>query len=381
MILGRSLRGRLTLSMAAVLCGSVALVMALHEMEENGHGVGGRLSRLLLGDELPEPWQDVMVLAPFGCLILGLIGIVCRWSLRPLIHASTEASLVGPHRPGNRISTAGLPSEISPLVAAVNAALDRLGSAYEIERRFTMNAAHELRTPLATLSLRLQRVRYDNVPVDWPAIDRDFVSINGLIDKLLDLARKEEAAVGRDRDPEQQPCVRFDELVRDAAAQMLPLAQSLGRALSVELPDAMPVRGDAADLQDLVRNLIENALTHGIGRIALHGRIEKSITGSRIVLDVADDGPGIEPDRGDQLFERFRKGRQASRGSGLGLAIVREVARSHGGTVGFAGGANCVVRVVLPVAGRAEPALARPALPGVETRRVSQQRKGAELLE
>lgn len=379
MIVGRSLRGRLILSMAAVLCGSVALVMALHEMEENGHGLGGRLSRLLLGDELPEPWQDVMVLAPFGFLILGLIGIVCNWSLRPLIQASIEANLVGPHRPNTRISTTGLPTEISPLVAAVNAALDRLAGAYEIERRFTMNAAHELRTPLATLSLRLQRVRYDNVPVDWPAIDRDFVSINGLIDKLLDLARKEEAAFGRDHDPEQQPCARFDELIGDAGAQMLPLAQSLGRELVIDLPDALPVRGDAADLQDLVRNLIENALTHGAGRITLHGRIEKSIAGSRIVLDVADEGPGIEPDRGDQLFERFRKGRQASRGSGLGLAIVREVAQSHGGTVGFAGGANCVVRVVLPVAGDAAPALVRSIVPGMGTKRTVQQLKRPRL--
>lgn len=348
MIFGRSLRGRLTLSMAVVLCGSVALVMALHEMEENGHGLGGRLSRLLLGDELPEPWQDVTVLAPFGFLILGLIGIVCRWSLRPLVHASTEASLVGPHRPGNRISTTGLPTEVSPLVAAVNAALDRLAGAYEVERRFTMNAAHELRTPLATLNLRLQRVRYDHVPVDWAAIDRDFVSINGLIDKLLDLARKEEAAVGRERDPATQPDVRFDELVKDAAAQMLPLANSLDRALSIDLPDALPVRGDAADLQDLVRNLIENALTHGTGRIGLHGRIEKTVDGPTIVLDVADEGPAIEPDLGDQLFERFRKGTQASHGSGLGLAIVREVTRSHGGTVGFVRGGHCVVRVMLP---------------------------------
>lgn len=366
MIFGRSLRGRLTLSMAVVLCGSVALVMGLHEMEENGHGVGGRLSRLLLGDEMPEPWQDVMVLAPFGCLILGLIGIVCSWSLRPLIHASAEAGLVGPHRPGHRISTTGLPTEISPLVAAVNAALDRLAGAYEVERRFTMNAAHELRTPLATLSLRLQRVRYDHVPVDWPAIDRDFVSINGLIDKLLDLARKEEAALGRDRDPAKQPRVRFDELVENAAAQMLPLAQSLGRVLAIDLPDAMPVRGDAADLQDLVRNLVENALTHGVGRIGLHGRIEKTTGSSRIVLDVVDEGPGIEPDLGDQLFERFRKGTQASSGSGLGLAIVREVAQSHGGTVGFIRGPNCVVRVVLP---------------GVETERALQVPRRSELFE
>lgn len=345
---GWSLRGRLTLSMAAILCGGLAAVTGLHEMEESGHGIGERLSRLVLGDELPEPWQDMAVLAPFGMLILALVGIVTRRSLRPLLHASAEAARVGPHSPERRIGTNGLPSELAPLVGAMNLALDRMAGAYELERRFTLNAAHELRTPLTTLSLRLQRIRHDGVPIDWPAIDGDVAAMSGLIDRLLDLARKEAAAAAGSRHDGRQTMLDLCRPIRAAAAQMLPLVEAAGRSVAVELPDRLPVRGDMADLHDMVRNLIENALVHGMGGIVLRGRLGTGAAGVVAMLDVADDGPAIAPGQGEQLFERFRKGRQAGRGSGLGLGIVREVARGHGGSVGFVDGACCVVRVVLP---------------------------------
>ena len=243
--------------------------------------------------------------------------------------------------------------ELSPLVKAMNAALDRLAGAYEVERRFTMNAGHELRTPLTTLALRLQRVRHDGAPLDWPALERDIASMSARIDGLLDLARKQGA--GADS-VETDPVVDFDRVVRAAAAQMLPLVEAAGRALSVELPD-IPVpgfrlRGNAADLQDMVRNLIENALHHGAGRIGLSGamiRVANDDGRSHLKLDVSDEGQGVPEALRPMMFERFRKGRQASAGSGLGLAIVQEVVQRHGGTVGFLPGPDCVVQVLLPV--------------------------------
>ena len=341
---GRSLRGRLTGSMGLILCGGLVAVAALHELEQD-HGPGGRLGRLLLGDELPEPWQDLAVLLPFCGLILLLVGIVCRWSLRPLTRASAEAARVGPLDPDRRIDVAGLPDELFPLVAAMNAALDRLATAYQVEKRFTSNAAHELRTPLATLSLRLQRIRHDGAPIDWPALDRDIAAMSGLIDRLLDLARRQDAGT----DATGAAPVNFCRIIRKAAAQMVPLVEAAGRDLAVELPDCLRVRGDAMDLQDMVRNLIENALRHGAGRIALHGRASAGADGGGVArLDVADEGTGVAPELRHSMFERFAKGRQAGAGSGLGLAIVQEVVRRHGGTVGFVPGPRCVVRVALP---------------------------------
>ena len=349
MRLGRSLRGRLTLSMGLILCVGLGVVAALHALEE-GSGLERQLGRLLLGDELPEPLQDLAVLLPFGGLMLLLIGVVCRWTLRPLLRASMEAAEVGPHDPGRRIGTRGLPDELSPLVAAMNAALDRLAGAYEVERHFTMNAAHELRTPLATLRLRLQRVRHDGAPLEWPAIERDIAGMGARIDGLLDLARKQAAVAERGR-AETDPPVELHRVVRAAAAQMLPLVEAARRELAVELPEppaaGLAVRGDAADLQDMVRNLIENALHHGAGRIGLHAAPAGR---AQVALEVSDEGEGVPDALRASMFERFRKGRQASAGSGLGLSIVQEVVRRHGGTIGFLPGRRCVVRVLLPLA-------------------------------
>ena len=355
---GRSLRGRLTSSMALILCIGLGVVAGLHALEA-GRGFERQFGRLLLGDELPEPWQDLAVLLPFGAVMLLLIGVVCRWTLRPLLRASMEAAAVGPHDPGRRIGTRGLPDELSPLVAAMNAGLDRLAGAYEVERRFTMNAAHELRTPLATLRLRLQRVRHDGASLDWPALERDIAGMSARIDRLLDLAGKQAAGFGAGQAAETGPMLEFGRVVRAAAAQMLPLVEAADRELRVDLPEpsaaALCLRGDAADLQDMVRNLIENALHHGAGRIslsaALQGMRARVGEGGRghLALDVGDEGEGVPEELRPMMFERFRKGRQASPGSGLGLAIVQEVVQRHGGTVGFLSGPRCIVRVLLPV--------------------------------
>lgn len=343
----RSLRGRLIGSMTVLLCGGLALVSALHALEQDGHDPGGRLGRVagrfLIGDELPEPWQDLAVLLPFSLVMLLLIGAVTAWSLRPLLRASQEAASAGPHDPAARIATANLPSEISPLVEAVNAALDRLTAAYETERRFTANAAHELRTPLATLSLRLQRTRHDGAPIQWEAVEADLVVMRRLIEGLLDLARKE--AAGR-----SGTTLNLSRIVREAAAGIEPLVQQAGRALLVELPDALWITGNADDLRDMVRNLAQNALVHGQGRIHIHlGQDAGAGLGESAVLDVCDDGPGIASADREIVFERFRKGSPSVQGSGLGLAIVRAVASAHGGRVGFVDHPGCRLRVVLPL--------------------------------
>nr|WP_321983000.1 HAMP domain-containing sensor histidine kinase [uncultured Lichenicoccus sp.] len=336
-----SLRRRLIGSMSVLLLGGLALVSALHALE-HGRDLTGRIGRLLLGDELPEPWQDLAVLLPFGLVMLALIGVVTRWSLRPLDVASREAEAAGPGDPAARISTGGLPCELRPLGRAMNAALDRLTAAWEGERRFTADAAHELRTPLAALSLRLQRSRRLDAPTDWTAIDADIAAMRHLVEGLLDLARKEGG--GGDRAP-----VNFCRIVREAAAGVHPLIEEAGRSLVVELPDAVVVRGEAGDLRDLVRNLVQNALLHGAGRIAV--RMAASADG--VVLEVADEGCGIPVADREAMFERFRKGRTATAGSGLGLAIARAVVVAHGGRIGIPDGAGSLVRVVLPAGGAA----------------------------
>jgi two-component system sensor histidine kinase QseC len=325
-----SLRLRLAVSMLLVLVVAVAASSLLDRM-----GGGGAVPAA------EEPYQDGLVLLCFSVAVLGLIWGVSQWSLRPLSRASAEAALAGPRNPGVRLSAVRLPTEIRPLVDAVNGALDRMEAAYEAERRFTADAAHELRTPLSVLSLRLQRARLEG-QLDWEAIEGDVRQMSRLVTQLLDLARKEQA--GRDVAP---PPVNFSRVAREAAGMIAPLAEQAGRALRVDLPDSMPVRGRPDDLRDAVMNLLDNAVTHGAGTIELSGLCRDG----RCLVEVRDEGPGVPAELRDAIFGRFRKANANSPGTGLGLAIVREVAESHQGRVHFLVEACCAVRLDLPTAG------------------------------
>ena len=212
---------------------------------------------------LDEDYEYLYVLAPFVLLSLALVWPISGWSLRPVARASREAAAVGPANPAARITADRLPDEVRPLAEAVNAALDRLARAYVAERRLTADAAHELRTPLAVLSLRLQKARLGEA--DWPAIERDVTRLGRLVGQLMDLARRESPARG-DVTPAE---LNLSRIVRQAAAQVLPLAEEAGRLLEVDAPDEVRVPGRADDLRDMMVNLLDNALVHGAGTISV----------------------------------------------------------------------------------------------------------------
>jgi len=308
----------------------------------------GDFSRDALADSLfQEQAEQVFILAPFALLALVVIWFVSGWSLRPLARASSEAARVGPAVPELRITTEGLPKEIQPLVKAFNGALDRLARAYASERRLTADAAHELRTPLAVLNLRLQRARSSG-KIDWPTIERELGQMSRLIAQLLDLTRKE--ALAREDQLEDLPVINLSRVIREASAMLVPLAESQKRRVHVELPDTALMRGNADDLRDMVRNLLENAIIHGRGTVSVtispahspkpHWRVE-----------ICDEGDGVSLGQEELIFGRFKKLNSGSPGAGLGLAIVRQVATRHGGLVQFMTGRGCVL-VELPATER-----------------------------
>ncbi len=297
-----------------------------------------------LADSLfQEQAEQAFILAPFALLALIVIWFISGWSLRPLARASREASLVGPANPEMRLSTAGLPKEIQPLVKAVNGALDRLARAYAAERRLTADAAHELRTPLAVLNLRLQRARASG-RIDWPTIERELGQMGRIILQLLDLTRKE--ALMREALPEFLPVVNLSRVIREASAMLVPLAESQNRPVNVDLPDIAPVRGHDDDLRDMFRNLLENAIVHGRGIVSVT-MTPSQAPQSHWQIEVCDEGDGVTAGQEEWVFGRFRKLNSTSPGAGLGLAIVRNVAARHGGLVKFKAGRGCVM-VELP---------------------------------
>ena len=281
-----------TLSLRIRLLGAMTAVFAL------GLAVALICSRYGVGNSIP-----------LTILALSLIWLISGWSLRP-----------------------------------VNGALNRLSCAYSTERRLTANAAHELRTPLAVLTLRLQRARLTGT-LDWLAIERELAQMTRLTDQLLNLARKESDA--HENDLDQAPVVNLSRAIREAAALVVPLMEDQGRTLTVDAPDVTPIRGNAEDLRDMIRNLLDNALIHGRGTVTVRLDSIAALAQSRI--EVADEGPGVPPGQEERVFERFRRLNTESPGSGLGLAIVRHVARTHGGDARFAPGRGLII-LTLPAA-------------------------------
>lgn len=308
-------------------------------------------SEALAESMLEESVEPTILLIPIGIVALATIWLVGSWSLRPLERASREASAVGPANPNARVSTEGLPDEVLPLVGAVNGALDRLSRAYEAERRLTADAAHELRTPLAVLDLRLQRAELGG-GVDWSAVRRDFEHLHRVVAQLLDLARMESAAAYAL--PEPQP-VNLSRIVREATAMVLPLADDAGREIEISTDGDVPISimGYAADLRNMVRNLLDNALSHGAGKVTVRlTGPARPHEGEPAVLQVSDEGPGVPEELRDTVFDRFRKGKSSTSGAGLGLAIVRHVARVHGGSARVSPTGNNCIEVMLWGAGR-----------------------------
>ena len=304
--------------------------------------------KALAGSLIEQDATPLLVFIPFIFAGFVLIALVINHTLRPLQRASSEASRIGPASPVARVNPRGLPSEIIPLVTAFNGALDRLSRAYQVEKRLTADAAHELRTPLAVLRMRLEQARLaKGEPMDWDAIRRDFAQIDRLTGQLLDLARKEQG------DTVRTGRVNLSRIAREAAALMLPLVENAGRTLSVIAPEAVLVSNAAEDdLRDMTRNLIENALIHGAGIITVAVERRSEFNDAVAVITVTDEGRGPPAALRTTVFERFRKGDSATPGAGLGLAIARHVAESHGGDAAFIDDQGCAVRVTLPVSPR-----------------------------
>lgn len=288
---------------------------------------------------LMQRWADFLpglIFVAFAGVGLVAAWLVAAWSLRPLGLAAKEAALIGPDRPEARLSIAELPTEIRPMAEAVNQALDRVAAAYANEKRFTAEAAHALRTPLAVLDLRLQRAAQGG-HIEWPAVRGDLAELSRVVAGLLTLSRADRA--GRMRTVAE---VNLSRLAREAAAAFSPRLEALGRAIEVTAPNVpILLQGEAGELREMVFALIDNALNHGAGTVALDLKRQ----GEAIVLGVGDQGAGLPAAEWEAVFERFHKVDGTSPGAGLGLAIVRQIARNHGGDAHFVAASR--VEVVL----------------------------------
>ena len=213
--------------------------------------------------------------------------------------------------------------------------------AHRRQRTFVADAAHELQSPLASYRTQLEVAQRRDDPSGWHGVASDLLAetdrMERLVRDLLFLARQDSSAT-------MTSLVDLDDIVLEEVARV---RSTTSVEVDVKGVSAAPVRGRRDDLARLVRNLLANGVRHASARVWVACRQDESGT----LLVVEDDGPGIDPDLREAVFERFRRGDAArghESGTGLGLSIVRAVAERHGGDVRIAdggGGARFEVRL------------------------------------
>jgi len=277
---------------------------------------------VLIDDIVREFFSRVgWITLPILLLLLIIDVGIFRRALNPLLKASEMAEKIGPESTDVRLPLEAMPSEIKPLVHTVNQALGRLERGFLVQRDFTADAAHELRTPLSILQARIDTIPDRQVAKE---LSRDIARMKRIVSQLLDIAELEAFAVGPDETADLKA------VCTDVAGFIAPLAIVEGKHILLDAPE-MPVwiHGNAEVLFRAVRNVAENALRHTPEGTAVTVLVQNSST-----VSISDCGPGIASAEKAQIFRRFwRKDRRGSTGAGLGLSIVKRIMDAHQGTI------------------------------------------------
>lgn len=259
-------------------------------------------------------------------LLVLLIFVAIRKALSPLQSLSDEIK----QRKSSDLSPfqdSHIPVEIKPLLESLNLFMGKVASMVDILKRFTSDAAHELRTPITALKLQLSLVEQASSKSERDSAIQDLKEgINRseqLVSQLLTLARIEPENRTRQLDK-----INLEKLVKKSIEDLLPLAQEKSIDLGLDCSKDYVVHGVEAEIKVLVNNIIDNSIRYtpnnGVVNVLLYKQEDN------VILEVSDSGPGIPNDDFVRVFERFYRGdNKQINGSGLGLSIVKEIALQH----------------------------------------------------
>ena len=289
------------------------------------------------GDTPFEEFGEVILYGGLPALLLAVVGgwFLMRRALAPLSRFTRAVEQVYPETLGEQLPSTGNGDEVDRLTEVFNSMMRRLDNSFSHIREFTLNASHELKTPLTIMrgeiETRLRDPATSSADHEFFADQLDEITrLTKIVDALAFLSKADTGYLAIASEP-----VHLDELVRDSFAD----AQLLGRpqALQVELSscDTALVRGDRYRLRQLLLNLTENAIKYtrpqGHLTIALH---RKNGTAE---LTIANTGPGISQEKLPRVFDRFYRGDPAHHGAiegcGLGLSIAQSIVKAHQGTI------------------------------------------------
>lgn len=266
-----------------------------------------------------------MIVVALPAIFLAVPRIV-RHALAKVSDVARKASEIEPRRHGTRLPVDGIAKEVAPLVIAFNGTLERLESEFQKRQRFLIDAAHELRTPIAIMQTRI-----DGMPEgqDRRRLLDDVARLAETAEQLLDFERNDQAT-------DLHEMVDLVEIARTAVADLAPLAIAAGYQISFQSEvESVERKGSPFALPRAISNLVRNAIDHGGNA----GMITISVSADG-QINVADEGPGIPAEHQDLVFEPFYRVTPKSKGAGLGLSLVKQVVTNHGGQVSIKSGSS-----------------------------------------
>lgn len=294
--------------------------------------------------------QNTLLLCLGFVVVASLIGyLAVQVSLRPLRDFAEAISRRGPH--DLRRVTAAAPTEMAPLVTSLNDLIDRLRFSLARTEDFLTEAAHRVRTPLATVraeaEVALHRIEKDQNRQSLRnmirAIDQTSRAAGQLIDHAMVSYRTDSVALTP---------VDVSVLCEEVVSRLAPVAELKDIAFQVTTQTHCLVEGDAILLQNAIQNVLDNAIKYSPGDSVINVDIEHD--GQNVTVTVSDHGIGFSDEDAERLKQRFARGENAEHiaGSGLGLTIVAEVVNSHGGELSLgrrktSSGARVIVRLPL----------------------------------
>lgn len=303
-------------------------------------------------DERDETLRELALLlvvgGPIALILASLAGYgVATAAFRPVEAMRGRAERISGREPGARLPLSTSRDEVHRLGETLNAMLERIDTSMARERSFVSDASHELRTPLAILKGELELARRPSRSADElrAAIDSAAEETDRLVqlsEDLLVIARLDQGRL-----PVRPERVSVAKLLADVAERFALRAKEAGRDIRIDAPASLVVQADPLRLEQALGNLIENALRHGAGQIALTG----VPGGATVELHVKDAGAGFPGEFLPVAFERFTRGDTARGrgGAGLGLSIVDAIARAHGGRAGVRNDGGADAWLALPL--------------------------------
>lgn len=266
----------------------------------------------ILSHLLNEMSWGTAIIVSVLLLSMATAWFAVRGGLSPLLIAARAAERIDLDSLDRRIAVEGVPVEVKPFINAVNASLARLDASAARMRRYTANAAHELRTPLAIMRARLEDTEEPTFKTD---LQRDASQLQAIVEQLLIAARLTERQAPLDQH------VDLVDTIRQTLSDYTPLIIECERRIEFEAEaPSVIVRGNRRAIESVVANLIDNAL-----RVEPEGGTVLVRVGDNGVVEVIDHGEGVAESDREMIFESFWQKSEATSGTGLGLAIAKEL--------------------------------------------------------